>query len=244
MPDMNAIRPRPRLRWLRWLFVWLPLLFIVVSIAQVLSLRWLDPPTSAFMLERRLDAWRDGDRDFQLRYRWRSFEQISRWLPMSAIASEDQKFFQHNGFDFQAIDKDMQRNREGEPVRGASTISQQVAKNMFLWGGRNYVRKGLEAWYTVLIEHLWSKRRILEIYVNIAEFGDGVYGADAAATDLFHTTAARLTPAQAARLVAVLPNPRHWSAAKPTAYVLRRAAWIERQIRQLGGPQLLDQGKR
>jgi monofunctional biosynthetic peptidoglycan transglycosylase len=219
MPDMNAIRPRPRLRWLRWLFVWLPLLFIVVSIAQVLSLRWLDPPTSAFMLERRLDAWRDGDRDFQLRYRWRSF-------------------------DFQAIDKDMQRNREGEPVRGASTISQQVAKNMFLWGGRNYVRKGLEAWYTVLIEHLWSKRRILEIYVNIAEFGDGVYGADAAATDLFHTTAARLTPTQAARLVAVLPNPRHWSAAKPNAYVLRRAAWIERQIRQLGGPQLLDRGKR
>lgn len=244
-PRLNTLVPqRRRFRWVRWLFLWLPLLFVLVTVVQVLSLRWLNPPSSAFMLERRMQAWRDGDHDFQLHYHWRPLDQISRWLPVSAIASEDQKFLQHNGFDFQAIDKDMQRNREGGRVRGASTISQQVAKNMFLWGGRNYVRKGLEAWYTVLIEHLWSKRRIVEVYVNVAEFGDGVYGADAAAHDLFGTTAARLTPSQCARLAAVLPNPEHWTAAKPNAYVLRRAAWIQRQIGQLGGPDLLDSAKR
>ena len=179
---MNTSAPRKRVRWLRWLFLWLPLLFVAVSVLQVLTLRWLNPPSSAFMLERRIEAWRDGAQDFQLHYRWRSLEEISRWLPVSVIAAEDQKFLDHEGFDFEAIDKAMERNSEGKHVRGASTISQQVAKNMFLWGGRNYIRKGLEAWYTVLIEHLWSKRRIVEVYVNIAEFGDGIYGADAAAS--------------------------------------------------------------
>ncbi len=234
-----AIAPRRRIRWLRWLFLWLPLLFVSISVMQVLCLRWLNPPTSAFMLERRVAAWRDGEQDFHLHYHWRSLDEISRWLPISVVASEDQKFPEHEGFDFEAIDKAIDRNREGKKVHGASTISQQVAKNLFLWGGRNYVRKGLEAWYTVLIEHLWSKQRIMEVYVNIAEFGDGVYGADAAAHDLFRTTAARLTPAQCARLAAVLPNPRHWSAAAPNAYVLRHAAWIQRQITQLGGPDYL-----
>jgi monofunctional biosynthetic peptidoglycan transglycosylase len=169
---------------------------------------------------------------------------ISRWLPMSTIASEDQKFFTHHGFDYAAIDKALERNNEGKPERGASTISQQVAKNLFLWGGRNWVRKGLEAWYTVLIEHLWTKQRILETYVNIAEFGDGVYGADAAAHELFGTTPARLTALQCARLAAVLPNPRHWSAAKPSALVQRRAAWISRQIDHLGGAAMLSASAR
>ncbi len=241
---MNTSNPRRRISWLRWLFLWLPLLFIAVSVLQVLSLRWIDPPTSAFMIERRVDAWRGGDHGFRLHYRWHPLNQISRWLPVSVIASEDQKFLEHDGFDFQAIDKAMERNSEGGRVRGGSTISQQVAKNLFLWGGRSYVRKGLEAWYTVLIEHLWAKRRIVEVYVNIAEFGDGIYGADAAAHDLFGTTATRLTPAQCARLASVLPNPRHWSAAAPNAYVLRHAGWIQRQITQLGGPGLLDGTKR
>ncbi|MBS0213432.1 MAG: monofunctional biosynthetic peptidoglycan transglycosylase [Proteobacteria bacterium] len=237
-------RPRRRIRWLRWIFLWLPLLFVLVSVAQVLCLRWIDPPTSAFMLERRFAAWRDGQSGFAVHYRWRPLNEISSWLPASAIASEDQKFFRHHGFDFDAIDKALDHNEEGGRVRGGSTISQQVAKNMFLWSGRNYVRKGLEAWYTVLIERLWGKRRILEVYVNVAEFGDGVYGADAAAHGLFGTTAARLTATQSARLVAVLPNPRRWSAARPGPYVLRRAAWIERQVRQLGGPALLDPVRR
>ncbi len=236
---MNAAAPRRRIRWLRWLFLWLPLLFVAFTVLQVLSLRWIDPPTSAFMLERRVEAWRDGDADFRLHYRWRPLGEISRWLPVSVIAAEDQKFLDHEGFDFEAIDKAMEHNAQSKRVRGASTISQQVAKNLFLWGGRNYVRKGLEAWYTVLIEHLWSKQRIVEVYVNIAEFGDGVYGADAAAHDLFGTTAARLSAAQCARLAVVLPNPRHWSAAKPNGWVQRRAAWVERQITQLGGPDYL-----
>ncbi len=241
---LNASAPRRRNRWLRWLFLWLPLLFLMISMLQVLSLRWINPPTSAFMIERRIAAWRAGEHDFRLHYRWQPLNEISRWLPISVVASEDQKFPEHDGFDFQAIEKDLDRNREGKRVRGASTISQQVAKNMFLWGGRNYVRKGLEAWYTVLIEHLWSKRRIIEVYVNVAEFGDGIYGADAAAHDLFGTTAARLTPAQCARLASVLPNPRHLSAAKPNAYVLRHAAWIQRQITQLGGPDYLREAPR
>jgi monofunctional biosynthetic peptidoglycan transglycosylase len=242
--SLNASGPRKRIRWLRWLFLWLPLLFVMVSVLQVLSLRWLNPPASAFMLERRLAALRDGEHDFQLHYRWRSLGDISRWLPVSVIASEDQKFLTHHGFDFQAIDKAIDRNSEGKPIHGGSTISQQVAKNMFLWSGRNYVRKGLEAWYTVLIEHLWSKQRIIEVYVNIAEFGNGIYGADAAAHGLFGTTAARLTPEQCARLASVLPNPRHWSAVSPNAYVLRHAAWIQHQIVQLGGPDYLRMAPR
>lgn len=236
---MNTPPPRRRIHWLRWIFLWLPLLLVTISVVQVACLRWLDPPTSAFMLERRFEAWRDGDANFHLHYRWRPLGEISRCLPMSAIASEDQKFFRHHGFDFDAIDKALDRNEEGRPIRGGSTISQQVAKNMFLWSGRNWLRKGLEAWYTVLIENLWSKRRILEVYVNVAEFGDGVYGGDAAAQELFHTTADRLTPAQCARLAAVLPNPRHWSAVRPGAFVQRRAAWIQRQIVHLGGPAML-----
>ena len=128
---------RPRIRWLRWLFLWLPLLFVVASITQVLCLRWIDPPTSAFMIERRIEAWQEGTPDFRLHYQWRPLREISRSLPMSAIASEDQKFFAHHGFDYAAIDKALERNSEGKPERGASTISQQVAKNMFLWGGRN-----------------------------------------------------------------------------------------------------------
>ncbi len=241
---MNASLPRRRIRWRRWLFLWLPLLFVSITTFQVLVLRWVNPPTSAFMIERRIAAWRDGESGFRLQYRWRPLGEISRWLPISVVASEDQKFPEHDGFDFEAIEKDLKRNRKGKRVRGASTISQQVAKNLFLWGGRNYVRKGLEAWYTVLIEHLWSKQRIVEVYVNIAEFGDGIYGADAAAHALFGTAAARLTPAQCARLASVLPNPRHWSAAKPDAYVLRHAAWIQRQIGQLGGPGYLREGSR
>lgn len=235
----NPPPPRRRIRPLRWIFLWLPLLLLATSVVQVLCLRWVDPPASAFMLERRLEAWRAGDAHFHLHYRWRPLDQIARSLPMSVIASEDQKFFRHHGFDFDAIDKALDHNDEGRPLRGGSTISQQVAKNMFLWGGRNWLRKGLEAWYTVLIENLWSKRRILEVYVNVAEFGDGVYGADAAAQELFHTTADRLTAAQCARLAAVLPNPRHWSAARSGAYVQRRAAWIGRQITLLGGPAML-----
>jgi monofunctional biosynthetic peptidoglycan transglycosylase len=214
-------------------------LFVAITALQVLCLRWLQPATTAFMLERRIEALADREADFTLRYHWRNFNDISPWLPISVIASEDQKFFEHHGFDVQAIDKAMVSNRKGGRLRGASTISQQVAKNLFLWGGRSYLRKGLEAWYTVLIEALWSKRRIVEMYVNVAEFGDGVYGAEAAAQADFGKHAKQLSAHEAALLAAVLPSPRHFHANRPSLYVQRRAAWIQRQVTQLGGTAVL-----
>ncbi|MEO6384210.1 MAG: monofunctional biosynthetic peptidoglycan transglycosylase [Thermomonas sp.] len=232
-PDPAAPRRKPRL-W-RWLLLWLPLLFVVITTLQVLSLRWIPPPTSMFMLDRRIDGMFDRSQRVAIRYQWRSLSRISPWMPVSVIASEDQKFFDHHGFDMQAINKAMDSNQRGRRVRGASTISQQVAKNLFLWSGRNYLRKGLEAWYTVLIEALWPKRRIVEVYVNIAEFGDGIYGVEAASQAYFHKSATHLSASESARLAAVLPSPRRWSVVKPGPFVQRHARWIERQVRQLGG---------
>ena len=232
-------RPRGWKRVARWIFLWLPLWFLLLTTAQVLLLRWIPPVTSAFMVSRRVDALLQRDWDFQLRYTWRNNKSISRNLPIALVAAEDQTFPDHHGFDFKAIDKAMKNNQRGRKVRGASTISQQVAKNLFLWKGRSYVRKGLEAWYTVLIEVLWPKQRILEVYSNIAEFGDGVYGAEAAARTYFGKPAAKLTPSESARMAAVLPSPRRYSVAKPGPYVQRRARWIERQVRHLGGPAYL-----
>ncbi len=225
----------------RWIFLWLPLWFLLLTTAQVLLLRWIPPVTSAFMLSRRVEALVQRDRDFQLHYSWRSSDRISRNLPIALVAAEDQTFPDHRGFDFKAIDKAMKNNQRGRKVRGASTISQQVAKNLFLWKGRSYLRKGLEAWYTVLIEFLWPKQRILEVYANIAEFGDGVYGAQAAARIYFGKSALKLTPSESARMAAVLPSPRRYSIAKPGPYVQRRARWIERQVRHLGGPAYLTE---
>jgi len=211
----------------------------VVTLSQVLLLRWLPPPGSAFMLGRRVEAISQRDWDFPIRYQWRDAEAISRQLPIALVAAEDQNFPSHRGFDFKAIDKAIASNKRGRKVRGASTISQQLAKNLFLWQGRSYLRKGLEAWYTVLIEVTWPKSRILEVYANVVEFGDGIYGAEAAAQFYFHKPASRLNAAESARLAAVLPSPRRYSAGKPGPYVLRRARWIERQVRHLGGPAYL-----
>jgi monofunctional biosynthetic peptidoglycan transglycosylase len=225
-------------RWRRWL-LWLPLCFVLATILQVLLLRWIPPLTSAFMVERRISALLAREPDFHLHYQWRAWSRISPNLPISLVAAEDQKFPFHHGFDFDAINKAMEYNGRGRRIRGASTISQQVAKNLFLWSGRSYVRKGLEAWYTVLIEALWPKRRILEVYANIAEFGDGVYGAEAAAQQFFKKPATRLTLSESARLAAVLPSPRRYSARKPSSYVQRRANWIQQQVGHLGGASYL-----
>ncbi len=237
--DTNAsaqarVPRRRRRRWLRWLMA-LPLAFVVVTTAQVAVLRFVDPPASAFMLARQLEAWRQGDFGFRVAYHWRDLEAISPHLPLAVIAAEDQRFASHHGFDLEAIEKALEHNARGKRVRGGSTISQQVAKNLFLWSGRSWLRKGLEAWYTVLVEAMWSKRRILEVHVNVAEFGDGIYGAQAAARTFWGKDAQALSAAQSARLAAVLPSPRRYSARHPGPYVQRRAAWIERQMRQLGG---------
>ncbi len=229
-------------RWRRWL-LWFPLALMLASVLQVVLLRWIPPVTSAFMMERWLSATFRREPGFQLHYQWRSWSRISSNLPIALVAAEDQKFPFHHGFDFEAINKAMEYNGRGRRIRGASTISQQVAKNMFLWSGRSYLRKGLEAWYTVLIEATWPKRRILEVYANVAEFGDGVYGAEAAAQNFFHKPATRLSLSESARLAAVLPSPRRYNARNPGAYVQRRANWIQRQVGHLGGATYLDSAR-
>ena len=214
---------------------------MALSALQVAVLRFVDPPTSAFMLARQGEAWRQGGWGFRVAYDWRDLEDISRYLPMAVIAAEDQNFASHSGFDLKAIEKALDHTARGKRVRGGSTISQQVAKNLFLWQGRSWLRKGLEAWYTLLIELMWPKHRILEVYVNVAEFGDGIYGAQAAARSYWRKDAARLSAAESARLAAVLPSPRRYSASRPGPYVQRRAGWIQRQMRQLGGSEYLEQ---
>jgi monofunctional biosynthetic peptidoglycan transglycosylase len=219
------------MRWL-WKF---PLLLVLVSVLQVLVLRFIDPPFSMFMAARQLQAWGQGDWGQRIAYDWRDLDDMAASLPVALVAAEDQNFAQHNGFDFKAIEKARKNNARGRKVRGGSTISQQLAKNLFLWSGRSWVRKGIEAWYTALIETMWPKRRILEVYANVAEFGDGVYGAQAAARSFFGKDAARLGAAESARLAAVLPNPKRYNARNPGPYVQRRGNAIQRQMRQVGG---------
>jgi monofunctional biosynthetic peptidoglycan transglycosylase len=227
-------------KWLKRLFVRLPLWFCLISITQVLLLRWVDPPASSFMVIRQVSGWLDDGIDYRIDYRWRDLTAVSAQLPIAVVASEDQRFPMHRGFDFESMRKAYRSNRNGRKTRGGSTISQQLAKNLFLWGGRSYVRKALEAWYTVWIELLWPKRRILEVYVNVVEFGDGVYGAEAASRRFFGKPAKSLGRTEAARLAAVLPSPRRYSAKNPGPYVQRRTRAIERQIGRLGGPGYLD----
>jgi len=236
LTDLPPPRPRRR-RWLRRL-AWLPVAFVVITALQVVVLRFVDPPTSAFMVWRQLDGL--GEDGFELHYQWRDYDELSASLPISLVAAEDQKFPLHSGFDLEAIDRAIDSNARGGRVRGASTITQQVAKNLYLWSGGGYVRKALEAWYTLLIELTWPKRRILEVYANVAEFGDGVYGAEAAAQAFFGKPASRLAPAESARLAAVLPHPKKYNARNPGPYVQRRAAWIQRNARQLGGAAYLE----
>lgn len=211
-----------------------------VPVLQVLVLRFVDPPLSMFMAIRQVEAWTGGEGDFRLQHEWRDLDRIAPSLPVSVIAAEDQNFAHHRGFDLEAIEQARAHNARGGRTRGASTISQQTAKNLFLWSGRSWVRKGMEAWYTLLIEVLWPKTRILEVYVNVAEFGDGVYGAQAAARHHFGKDAAQLSAGESARLAAVLPSPRRYSASRPGPYVQRRAQWIQRNARQIGGQAYLE----
>ena len=220
---------------------WLIALCLVVSIVSVLVLRWLNPPISAFMAESRIEAWLGHDSSYVFRHQWVDLTQISPNLALAVVASEDQKFPEHRGFDVEAIEKAYELNQHSHRVRGASTISQQVAKNLYLWSGRSYFRKGLEAYFTLLIEGFWPKRRILEIYLNVAEFGDGTYGAEAASARFFHRPASRLSRSDAALLAAVLPNPERYSVAAPSHYVLQRREWILGQMQALGGPEMLSE---
>jgi monofunctional biosynthetic peptidoglycan transglycosylase len=239
MSEAVAPRRRSRLRtWIRRLFL-LGVAAVLVSVLQVLALRWIPPLGSAFMIGRQVDSLLAGEWRMAVDYRWRPSDRISASLPIALVAAEDQKFPLHRGFDMEAIEKALKNNAKGKKVRGASTITQQLAKNLFLWQGRSWVRKGLEAWYTVLLEMLLPKHRILELYANVAEFGDGVYGAEAAAQRFFGKPAAKLSGAESARLAAVLPNPKKYSASKPGPKMRERAAWIQRQVGRLGGASYL-----
>lgn len=208
--------------------------FAAGSALLVLVFRFIPPPGTMLMVERKVESWVDG-KPIDLQRDWQSWDNISDDLKVAVIAGEDQKFSEHWGFDISAIRAAFIHNEQGGPIRGASTLSQQVSKNVFLWSGRSWLRKGLEAWFTALIEVFWSKQRILEVYLNSAEWDDGVFGAQAAAQHHFGVNARGLSRQQASLLAAVLPNPRNWSASRPSPYVLRRAGWIRQQMSQLGG---------
>jgi len=231
---------RPLLARLFRLFALLLVSWLALSWLMVLALRFVPPWTSAVMMERQAGALLHGEQGFRLQHRWVPWNQVSPYVPLAMVAGEDQKFPFHHGFDFDSIQDAVDAADDGKRLRGASTISQQTAKNLFLWNGRSFVRKGLEAYFTVLIEMTWPKQRIIEVYMNIAELGDGIYGVGAASDAFFHVQPSRLSPAQAARLAAVLPSPRRFHADAPSAYVLRRANWIQQQMSQLGGPGYLQ----
>jgi monofunctional biosynthetic peptidoglycan transglycosylase len=213
--------------------------WLALTVLPVLLLRWVAPLTSAFMLEARIGALRAGEKHYRTDYHWVSLERISPNAAIAVIASEDQTFPFNYGFDFHSIRDAVRAAERGRRLRGASTISQQVARNLFLWPGRSFVRKGLEAYFTVLLETLWPKERILEIYLNIAQFGSGIYGVEAAAGRFYHEPATRLTADQAALLAAVLPNPVHWHVERPSRFVRWKQRWILGQMRNLGGPAYL-----
>ena len=214
--------------------------WVAVTAVAVFLLRWLHPLTSAFMLTASVEAYVARDRGYRTDYRWVSLERISPHAALAVVASEDQLFPFHGGFDLNSIRAAVRASERGKRLRGASTISQQVAKNLFLWSGHSFVRKALEAWFTVLIEALWPKERILEMYLNIVEFGKGLYGVEAAAQRYFHTAAARLSSPESAVLAAVLPNPIRLRADNPSPYVLSRRDWILGQMRGLGGSTYLQ----
>jgi monofunctional biosynthetic peptidoglycan transglycosylase len=235
-PARSGARPRRQRvrRWTKWL-ARLVLAFVIVTWLPVLILRFVPPVTSAYMVERKLSQAWHGNGAFTIHYHWVPWSKIAPVAPLAMVAGEDQTFPFNHGFDIASIKSAIDDAEAGGRLRGASTITQQTARNLFLWSGGGFFRKGLEAYFTVLIDITWPKRRVLEVYANIAELGNGIYGVEAAAQAYFGESASRLTPHQAALLTAVLPNPRGWHADRPSSYVLRRAAWIERQMRQLGG---------
>jgi len=216
---------------LRFLFKVL-LWFFAISIFWVLAYRFINPPVTWLMVQRGFERKAVG-KEWKMEKNWLSLVELSSNLKKAAIAGEDANFLTHNGFDFEAIEEAYQKNQVGKKMRGGSTISQQTAKNVFLWPGRSYVRKGFEAYFTILIELLWGKERILEVYLNVIETGDGVYGADAATRLYYGKSAESLTKRQAALLIAVLPNPLRWSPAKPTRYIYHKQILILANMRIL-----------
>lgn len=217
------------------ILLWAGLCFIGISLVAVLTFAWINPLSSGIQLQRR---WEAGD-NWQPQHQWVAWESISPSMALAVIASEDQRFAEHHGFDTVQLQKAIEASKQGEKLRGASTITQQTAKNVFLWNSRSFVRKGLEAWFTVLIELCWSKQRIMEVYLNSIEFGTDVFGVEAASQAYFNKPARQLNRYEAALLAAVLPNPHRMYANRPSAYVRERQIWILDQMEQLGGEAII-----
>ncbi|MBU1949354.1 MAG: monofunctional biosynthetic peptidoglycan transglycosylase [Candidatus Eisenbacteria bacterium] len=232
-------RQKP-LWWAYRIAMGLAVLLVVMPSLYLGIHRWIPIPMTSFMIQDRLHARFAGEQDYIFRYEWTPWHQISPHAGIAVVAAEDQKFPWHSGFDVEAIEEAWEDHQKGGRPRGASTISQQVAKNLFLWPGRNFVRKGFEATFTILIEFFWPKKRILEVYLNTAEMGRGVFGVGAAARLYFNKSPGNLTAHESALLAAVLPNPIRLRADRPSAYVNRRAEWIQKQMRQLGGAYYLS----
>lgn len=206
--------------------------FFAITILWVLAYRFINPPITLLMIQRDFER-KDNSKSKNVSRKWIGYDELSRNLKIAAIAGEDVNFLKHWGFDLNAMEKAYQKNKRGTKVRGGSTISQQTAKNVFLWPGRFYIRKAFEAYFTALIELLWNKERILEVYLNVIEMGDGIYGAESATQKYYGKSAVSLSKGEAALLVAVLPNPIRWSPIKPTAYIYHKQYLILRNMRRL-----------
>jgi monofunctional biosynthetic peptidoglycan transglycosylase len=216
--------------------------FFVSTIGVVIIYRFLPPPVTPLMVIRVFEQAFDEKREVRLMKDWVSLDEMSPSMPLAVITSEDQKFEEHYGFDLEAIEKAQKYNERhnGKKVKGASTISQQTAKNVFLWPARSYLRKGLEVYFTFLIEILWSKERIMEVYLNVIEMGDGIYGAEAASQQYYNRPVSKINNSQAALIAACLPNPIRWSPARPTPYIKRKQAWIVRHMRMAEKPEFFQ----
>lgn len=211
------------------IFLW----FLMVTVLWVLCYRFINPPITLLMIQRNFERSAD-DKPFRMDKKWVDFDDISDNMKRAAVSAEDQLFLKHIGFDLKAIEKAFATNQKGKKVKGGSTISQQTAKNVFLWPGRSWIRKGFEAYFTLLIEMLWSKERILEVYLNVIEMGDGIYGAEAAAQAYFGKSCSKLTKSQSAIIAACFPNPRRWTPRRPTPYIKHRQFLILLNMRRLG----------
>ncbi len=225
-PSKTGVWKTLPVQFLKWMMIGVAALIILPWFGVLLFL-FVNPPFSAFMAERYFSALVSGNKKYQIQHQWVPIEKISPNLALAVITSEDQLFIWHDGFDFEAIDKALERNKKGRKIVGASTISQQVAKNVFLWPSRSWVRKGVEAYLTFVLEVVWPKKRILEMYLNYAEMGEGIFGAGAVSRIRFHKDASKLTAGESALVAAILPSPVKWRIDKPSPRVLRRQAWIQ-----------------
>jgi len=238
MSDIKKISFIKRLSLIIKSFIKFWFYIFITTLLIVLLMRWIDPIVSSIMIQRQIDAFVDGE--FKLiKNSWIDYDDVSKYVPLALIAAEDQNFPEHFGFDFEQIKKAIKQNAHRKRIRGASTITQQLAKNLFLWEGKSFVRKGIEAYFTVLIETLWDKKRIIEVYMNVIELGDMTFGVASASEIYLKKDPSKISPSQAALIASVLPNPKRFQIARPSGYVRARQSWVIRQMNSLGGIEYL-----